>query len=107
MWYAEEGRAKAFDVRSAVERLHSTLNDLEFDAAHEIVYGLERWETNERLTVLQNKYSEGIVLCQKFLDSLITIEALIQNLCDIDLKHLIGDVEKYWRLAGNDGASGV
>ncbi|KAF5288859.1 hypothetical protein FQA39_LY03738 [Lamprigera yunnana] len=47
MWmiYAEPYWTKAVDLRSAVERLDEELNALKFDASHEAVYGLKKYNT--------------------------------------------------------------
>ncbi|KAF5282865.1 hypothetical protein FQA39_LY17461 [Lamprigera yunnana] len=45
MLFAQEHWTKAFDLKSAVERLYEELGALEFDADNEAIYGTERYYT--------------------------------------------------------------
>ncbi|KAF5278225.1 hypothetical protein FQA39_LY18378 [Lamprigera yunnana] len=45
MMYAQEHWTKAFDLKSAVERLYEDLGAVEFDADHEAIYEMERYYT--------------------------------------------------------------
>lgn len=100
MWYAEEARSKACDLQSAVVRLHKQFIDLEFDADHEMVYGLERWDSNDRIIVVRNRYRKGVKLCERFLNNSISIEYLLKRLRKIGLKEFIPEIEKF--LKSND-----
>ncbi|KAF5287258.1 hypothetical protein FQA39_LY15986 [Lamprigera yunnana] len=59
MLYAQEHWTKAFDLKSAVERLYEELGALEFDADHEAIYGMERYYTVQECEELRNKYKIG------------------------------------------------
>ncbi|KAF5281636.1 hypothetical protein FQA39_LY17758 [Lamprigera yunnana] len=61
MWmlYAQERWTKAFDLKSAVERLYGELGALEFDADHEAIYGMERCYTVQQCEELGDKYKIG------------------------------------------------
>ncbi|KAF5280787.1 hypothetical protein FQA39_LY17968 [Lamprigera yunnana] len=61
MWmlYAEQHWTKAFDLKSAVERLYQKLGALEFDADHEAIYGMERYYTVQQCEELRDKYKIG------------------------------------------------
>ncbi|KAF5285256.1 hypothetical protein FQA39_LY16717 [Lamprigera yunnana] len=43
MLYAQEHWTKAFDLKSAVERLYEELGALEFDAGHKAIYEMKRY----------------------------------------------------------------
>ncbi|KAF5292332.1 hypothetical protein FQA39_LY03366 [Lamprigera yunnana] len=61
MWmlYAQEHWTKAFDLKSAVERLYEELGALEFDAEHEAIYRMERYYTVQQCEELRDKYKIG------------------------------------------------
>ncbi|KAF5287222.1 hypothetical protein FQA39_LY15999 [Lamprigera yunnana] len=61
MWmlYAQEHWTRAFDLKSAVERLYEKLGDVEFDADHEAIYGMERYYTVQQCEELRDKYKIG------------------------------------------------
>ncbi|KAF5296712.1 hypothetical protein FQA39_LY12412 [Lamprigera yunnana] len=97
---------KAFDLKSAVERLYEELGALEFDADHEAIYGMERYYTVQQCEELRDKYkigrkdslnhslklntifssnfcrelsdrfSKGIEICNKYLDGNICLKCL-------------------------------
>ncbi|KAF5290570.1 hypothetical protein FQA39_LY14699 [Lamprigera yunnana] len=58
MWmlYAQEHWTKAYDLKSAVERLYEELGALEFDADHEAIYGMKRYYTVQQCEELRDKY---------------------------------------------------
>ncbi|KAF5293375.1 hypothetical protein FQA39_LY02860 [Lamprigera yunnana] len=61
MWmlYAQEHWIKAFDLKSAVERLYEKVGALEFDADHEAIYVMERYYTVQQCEELRDKYKIG------------------------------------------------
>ncbi|KAF5282123.1 hypothetical protein FQA39_LY17679 [Lamprigera yunnana] len=65
MWmlYAQEHWTKAFDLKSAVERLYKELGALEFDADREAIYGMERYYTVQQCEELRDKYKIGRKTC--------------------------------------------
>lgn len=104
MWYAEESRPQAHDVRSAVERLYSRLMYLEFDASHGMVYGLEQFDSNDRIEVIRKRYSEGVEVCETFLNNSVSIQFLITKLIELGLDEFTTEIEEF--IAKDDAKAG-
>lgn len=98
MWmlYAEASRPQPTDVQSAVERLKSYFEDLAFDAAHESVYGLGQFGyTEEECNKLQQKYENGVIVCDLYLKQAIDKVKLIKLLNGLGLEEFLEDVNRF------------
>lgn len=98
MWmiYAEASRPAATDVRSAVERLARSMEDLAFDASHEIVYGLGRSGLSEdELKNEEKQYNNGAVVCRLFLNESINRSELVNLMNGLRLQYHMDDVNKF------------
>lgn len=96
MIYAEASRPAATDVRSAVERLANSMQDLAFDASHEIVYGLGRSGLSEdELKNEEKQYNNGAVICRLFLSDSIDRSELVNLMNGLGLQSHMDDVSKF------------
>ncbi|KAF5302976.1 hypothetical protein FQA39_LY10154 [Lamprigera yunnana] len=97
MWmlYSQEHWTKAFDVKSAVERLYEELSALEFDADHEAIYGMERYYTVQQCEKLLDKYKIGRKVCRKFLQGKTCSQCLVKRISEIGLRHFLDTINKY------------
>ncbi|KAF5305365.1 hypothetical protein FQA39_LY09194 [Lamprigera yunnana] len=97
MWmlYAQEHWTKAFDLKSAVEHLYEELGALEFDADHEVIYGMERYYTVQQCEELRDKYKIGRKVCRKFLQGKTCSQCLVKRISQIGLRHFLDTINKY------------
>lgn len=96
MCYAEASRPAATDVRSAVERLARSLEDLAFEASHEAVYGLGRSGlSEEQLHNEEKKYNNGVVVCGLVLNDSISRKVFVDLMSGLGLEEFIDEVIKF------------
>lgn len=97
MWmcYAEASRATATDVTSAVERARATFSDLAFEHAHEIVYGLGRYGTDQELEEREQFYNNAVSLCEKFQAGNISCAHLVAALDAMDLEEHTEQIKEF------------
>lgn len=82
MWrcYANASRPASTNVVSAVEKLQSEFSKLEFEYAHEIVYGFGRHGTDEELKKQEQLYSDAVNLCDEFQCGNLSASGLVSQL---------------------------
>ncbi|KAF5296252.1 hypothetical protein FQA39_LY12589 [Lamprigera yunnana] len=95
MLYAEQHWTKAIDLKSAVERLYEKLGALEFDADHEVIYGMEKYYTVKQCEKLRDKYKIGRKVCRQFLKGNTCSQCLVKRISDIALQHFFDTISKY------------
>lgn len=95
MCYAEASRPKPNDVRSAVGYVQCQMRDLAFDASHEQVYGLGRWNTDEELKKEEKKYDNGVAVCNLFLRNAISRDLLLDLLRGLRLEEFADKVNRF------------
>lgn len=97
MWmcYAEAARPAASDVRSSVDRLARSLEDLAFDAAHEVVYGFGRSGSDEYLRKEEKQYNNGAVICRLFLDGSISKRVFVDLMVGLGLEDCMEEVNSF------------
>lgn len=100
MWkcYAHASRPVVTDVVSAVERLRSVFLDLEFEYAHEIVYGFERYGTDEKLKKEEQLYRNAVALCDNFLHANLCGSCLVSKLEAVNLQKHTVEIKKFLKL---------
>ncbi|KAF5281817.1 hypothetical protein FQA39_LY05031 [Lamprigera yunnana] len=96
---------KAFDLKSAVERLYEELGALEFDADHEVIYGMERYYTVQQCEELQDKYKIGRKVCRKFLQGKMCSQCLVKRISEIGLRHFLDTINKYIKDCSDSSSS--
>ncbi|KAF5305702.1 hypothetical protein FQA39_LY09191 [Lamprigera yunnana] len=107
MWmlYAQEHWTKAYDLKSAVERLYEELGALEFDADHEAIYGMERYYTVQQCEELRDKYKIGRKVCRKFLQGKTCSQCLVKHISEIGLQHFLDTINKYIKDCSDSSSS--
>ncbi|KAF5289303.1 hypothetical protein FQA39_LY15141 [Lamprigera yunnana] len=107
MWmlYAQEHWTKAFDIKSAVERLYEELGALEFDADHEAIYGMERYYTVQQCEELRDKYKIRRKVCRKFLQGKTYSQCLVKRISEIGLRHFLDTINKYIKVCSDSSSS--
>ncbi|KAF5294571.1 hypothetical protein FQA39_LY13330 [Lamprigera yunnana] len=107
MWmlYAQEHCTKAFDLKSAVERLYEKLGALEFDADHEAIYGMERYYTVQQCEELRDKYKYGRKVCRKFLQGKTCSQCHVKRISEIGLRHFLDTINKYIKDCSDSSSS--
>ncbi|KAF5302144.1 hypothetical protein FQA39_LY10479 [Lamprigera yunnana] len=103
--YAQEHWTKAFDLKSAVERLYEELGALEFDADHEAIYGMERYYTVQQCEELRDKYKIGRKVCRKFLQGKTCSQCLVKRISEIGLRHFLDTINKYIKDCSDSSSS--
>lgn len=63
-----------------------SISELMFDAEHEAVYGIEKFETEEGCFKLARKYHQARRLCSKCFNFQISSDKLCENLKELELK---------------------
>lgn len=97
MLYADASRPAAVDVVSAVTRAQSTLRDLAFDEAHESVYGLGRYGTEEEFAAQEKLYNKAASVCDTFLDGKICAHCLVSKLNSMNLGEHTVEIKKFMK----------
>ncbi|KAF5281338.1 hypothetical protein FQA39_LY17822 [Lamprigera yunnana] len=107
MWmlYAQEHWTKAYDLKSAVERLYEELGALKFDADHEAIYGMERYYTVQQCAELRDKYKIGRKVCRKFLQEKKCSQCLVNLMSEIGLRHFLDTINKYIKDCSDSSSS--
>ncbi|KAF5298561.1 hypothetical protein FQA39_LY11762 [Lamprigera yunnana] len=107
MWilYSQEHWTKAFDLKSAVERLYEELGALEFDADHEAIYGMERYYTVQQCEELRDKYKIGRKGCRKFLQGKTCSQSLVKRIREIRLRNFLDTIHKYIKDCSDSSSS--
>ncbi|KAF5281809.1 hypothetical protein FQA39_LY05023 [Lamprigera yunnana] len=107
MWmlYAQEHWTKAFELKSAVERLYEELGALEFGADHEAIYGMERYYTVQQCEELRDKYKIGRKVCRKFLQGKTCSQCLVKGISEIRLRHFLDTINKYIKDCSDSSSS--
>jgi hypothetical protein len=97
MWmaYSMQSWPEATDVDSSVRRVKRELEDLQFDAEHEAVYGLGRIYTVEECDELAKKYERGVKLCEQYLEDNMCIQCLLKQLKSVGLENYTGIIEEF------------
>ncbi|KAF5298532.1 hypothetical protein FQA39_LY11784 [Lamprigera yunnana] len=97
MWmlYAQEHWTKAFDLKSAVERLYEELSALEFDADHKAIYGMERYYTVQQCEELRDKYKIERKCSQ----------CLVKRISEIGLRNFLDTINKYIKDCSDSSSS--
>ncbi|KAF5272270.1 hypothetical protein FQA39_LY18809 [Lamprigera yunnana] len=107
MWmlYAQEHWTKAFDLKSAVERLYEELGALEFDADHKAIYGMERYYTVPQCEELRDKYKIRRKVCRKFLQGKTCSQCLVKRISEIGLRHFLDTINKHIKDCSDSSSS--
>ncbi|KAF5290564.1 hypothetical protein FQA39_LY14693 [Lamprigera yunnana] len=107
MWmlYAKEHWTKAYDLKSAVERLYEELGALEFDANHEAIYGMERYYTVQQCEELRAKYKIGRKVYRKFLQGKTCSQCLVKRISEIGLRYFLDTINKYIKDCSDSSSS--
>ncbi|KAF5301659.1 hypothetical protein FQA39_LY10706 [Lamprigera yunnana] len=107
MWmlYAQEHWTKAFELKSAVERLYEELGALEFDADHEAIHVMERYYTVQQCEELRDKYKIGRKVCRKFLQGKTCSQCLVKSISKIGLRHFLDTINKYLKNCSDSSSS--
>lgn len=95
MFYSAENWPIAVDLKSSINRLKRKLGDLMFDAAHEAVYGMEKFLSVEECKKLEDKYERGYNLCNDYLDKRLEIKEFCNKLVEADLKEFLYDIKSF------------
>ncbi|KAF5291673.1 hypothetical protein FQA39_LY14310 [Lamprigera yunnana] len=107
MWmlYAQEHWTKAYDLKSAVERLYEELGALEFDADHEAIYEMERYYAVQQCEELRDKYKIGRKVCRKYLQGKTCSQCLVKRISEIGLRHFLDTINKYIKDCSDSSSS--
>lgn len=97
MWmcYSEAARPSAVDVQSAVDRLKGVLEDHAVDMAHEKVYGLGRYYSEKECDELEQKYANGVCICELYLEEKIKRERFIRLMIGLGLETFLDEVNEF------------
>lgn len=94
MWMAYVKVTPAYDLISAVENLKEHFENLEFDAEHEAVYGMEKFYTAEECKEIAKKYRRGVEACDIYLNTS-DIKTFTNRIKELDLNHFLNEVKKF------------
>lgn len=100
MWmcYAAEFWEKVEDLPSGIRRMESQFRALAFDACHAQNYDLSVcWdpEAVEDLKDLENKYLEGIEICDLYLNFEISLECFLYELVKLEFQGFIQPLREF------------
>lgn len=107
MLYADASRPDAVDVESAVTRAQSIFQDLAFDEAHESVYGMGRYGTEEEFAAREKLYNKAASVCDAFLTGKISAMRLVSKLDRMKLKEHTVEIRKFMKRTENGCKSEV
>lgn len=93
--YSAQHWPVAVNLRSSVQRVKAELSDLEFDADHEAVYGMERFFSEEQCLSLARKYATGVELCEDYLDKRLCKHCLLRKLKEVSLEEFANVIEEF------------
>ncbi|KAF5297468.1 hypothetical protein FQA39_LY19265 [Lamprigera yunnana] len=89
-----------FDVQ-----LERRIQEQEFDADHEAIYGMERYYTVQQCEELRDKYKIGRKVCRKFLQGKTCSQCLVKRISEIGLRHFLDTVNKYIKDCSDSSSS--
>ncbi|KAF5280087.1 hypothetical protein FQA39_LY18154 [Lamprigera yunnana] len=79
-----------FDVQ-----LKRRIQEQEYDADHEAIYGMERYFTVQQCEELRDKYKIGRKVCRKFLKRKTCSQYLVKRISEIGLRRFLDAINKY------------
>ncbi|KAF5275262.1 hypothetical protein FQA39_LY06922 [Lamprigera yunnana] len=89
-----------FDVQ-----LERCIQEQEFDADHEAIYGMERYYTVQQCEELRDKYKIGRKVCRKFLQEKTCSQCLVKRISKIKLRHFLDTINKYIKDCSDSSSS--
>lgn len=95
MWRCYASQPASANVVSAVERLRSEFSKLEFEYAHEIVYGFGRHGTDEELEKQERLYSYAVNLCDEFQCGNLSASGLVSKLDAVHMQTYTVEIKTF------------
>lgn len=94
MWLAYVQQKDAYNLVSAVENLAQHLENLEFDAEHEAIYGMGQFYSYEECEEIAKNYRKGVEACNIYLHTS-DLRWFLERMKDLNLRQFLEEVEKF------------
>lgn len=94
MWLAYVQETPAYNLTVAVENLAQHFRNLEFDAEHEAVYGMERFYTEDECMKIAENYRKGIEACKIYLRTS-DLRSFLETHKELGLTQFLEEVKKF------------
>ncbi|KAF5300833.1 hypothetical protein FQA39_LY10955 [Lamprigera yunnana] len=86
-------------------QLERRIQEQEFDADHETIYGMERYYTVQQMEELRDKYKIGRKVCRKFLKRKTCSQCLVKRISEIGIRHFLSTINKYIKDCSDSSSS--